>query len=338
MQNAKYSKLAAAAVIYAGFAVYLYQPYFKGFNALQLRDVFVVNVSLAALGCFLLSRRWVIGFAASLFAGAIYGFGPFLLSLAKFHPSAGLFAAAVPWLFLPAAFAVKTRWKWLQVPLSALPFLAILLFFEVCFLYRLFPIPLQAKLSLSDLAGLLTASVMVDRSLALVGFYHVPIAALVMGCLMLLSARRFGVMLIFAIGVTLAFCNSIFNVSPVIWLGVAVLCCSVLVGVGIQGLVRAGFADRKWLLLTSVIMAALSIVTLLLATEYFQTFAGLGAGYAKLFVRAAQMYILGAIAVAAIFFIASANLRLAVLRAVLLCSAIGLDIFVGARFIVDKVF
>ena len=80
-------KLAAAAVTYAGFAVYLYQPYFKDFNKLQ--HLLVVNACLASLGCFVLSRRWLATFAGSFFAGAIYGFGPFLLGLARFHPTAG---------------------------------------------------------------------------------------------------------------------------------------------------------------------------------------------------------------------------------------------------------
>ena len=129
MWDARYKlpaiRFAAAAVMYAGFAIYLYQPYFKYFDA--LRYLLVVNVCLASLGCFVLSRRWVGAFAGSFFAGAMYGFGPFALGLAGCHPTAGLLAATVPWLFCPAAFGPKGRWRWLRVPLSALPFLATLL-------------------------------------------------------------------------------------------------------------------------------------------------------------------------------------------------------------------
>ena len=277
------------------------------------------------------------GFGESFFAGANYGFGPFKLGLAKFHPTAGLLAAAIPWLFCPAAFGPKNRWQWLRVPLALLPFLAIVLFFKASAHYRLFPASTQAKLHLADLTGLLAPLVMSGRSTILIGFYHIPIAALVMGFSMLLVARRFGVIVIFAIGTILAFCESFFEVSPFIWLAIPVLCCSVLIGGGMQGLASAGFADRGWVLATAAIMGTLAIVTLLLATKYFQTFLGLGAGYAKLFVEAGKMYILGTIAVAIIFFMERAKLRMLRLRELFLCAAMALDIFLGARFIIDKI-
>jgi len=321
--------------MYASFAVYLYQPHFKHFNRLQ--HLLIVNVCLASLGCFVLSRRWVSAFWGSFFAGALYGFGPFALGLAAYHPTAGFLAATIPWLFCPAAFGPKARWRWISRPLSALPFLAILLFFQISTYYRLFAIPTQLKLRLADLAGVLAPCVIAERSLTLVGVYQVPIAALVMGFSMLLAARRFGIMAIFAVGVILAFCGPFFNVSPIIWLTIPVLCCSVLIGAGMQGLASAGFSDRRWVLLTAVIMGILAIVTLLLATKYFQTFLGLGSRYAKLLTETAWMYILGAITVAIIFFMARAKLRIAPLRWVILCSATAVDIFLGARFIVDKI-
>jgi hypothetical protein len=348
--NKSLSKFAAAAVIYAGFAVYLYQPYFKNFYKLQY--LIVVNVCLASLGCYVLSRRWVIGFAGSLFAGAIYGFGPFALGLAGYHPTVGLLTATVPWLFCPAAFVrahfckrkatqeagTKAKWQWMAVPLSALPFLAILIFFQISARYRLFAIPTQAKLHLADLPGLLAPLVMISRSVIIVSFYHIPIASLIMGFSMFLAARRFGPMYIFCLGTILAFCDSLFNISPIIWLSLPILCCSVLVGVGMQGLASAGFVDRKWVLASSVIMGVLAIVTLLPATESFQIFAGLEGKYAGLLTETAKMYILGAVAVTIIFFITRARLRVRWLRWVILCSAMAIDIFLGARFIVDRIF
>jgi hypothetical protein len=196
-------KFLAAAIIYAVFAVYLYQPYFKGFNALQLRDFFVVNVCLGSLGCYVLSRRWVAGFGESLFAGAIYGFGPFILGLAKFHPTAGFLAAAIPWLFCPAAFGPKEKWRWLRIPLAVLPFLAIVLFFQVSTHYRLFPVSTQVRLHLADLIGLFAPLITAKQNTTLIGFYHIPIAALIMGFSMLLAARRFSIITIFAIGIIL---------------------------------------------------------------------------------------------------------------------------------------
>jgi len=129
MWKMKCAKLIAAAGVYAGFAIYLCQPHFGKFNTIQY--LLPANVCLAALGCFVLSRRWVPAYASSFFAGAIYGFGPFTLSLAKFHPATGLLAASIPWLFCPAAFIPKTKWRWLSWPLAALPFLAVLLFFRI---------------------------------------------------------------------------------------------------------------------------------------------------------------------------------------------------------------
>jgi hypothetical protein len=331
------TRFAAAALIYVGFAVYLYQPYFKYFNALQY--LLVVNVSLASLGCFALSRRWVASFWGSLFAGAIYGFGPFMLGLAKYHPTAGFLTASIPWLFCPAALWSKARRRWLSVPLSLLPFLAIALFFQVSTYFRLFAVPIQTKMRLSDLAGLLAPLVMAQRNInaASVGFYHIPTAALLIGFSMLLAARRLGIIAIFAIGTVLAFANPLLEISPIIWLSIPVLCCSVIIGAGIQALACAGSADRKWVLAATAIMAALSIATLLLAARYFQIIFGLGKDYAQLFISAAYMYILGTITLAIMFFVARARLRLHWLRLAIFCSAMAVDISFGARFIVDSI-
>jgi len=329
-----FHKPFAATIIYVAFAVYLYQPQFKKFDAVHY--LVIVNISLACLGCFMLSRRWVATFAGSFFAGAIYGFGAFSLGLAKFHPTAGLLAAGIPWLFWPASSITKTKWRWLSWPLSALPFLAIILFFQLSDHYRLFAVPIRAKLHLADLAGLVAPLVMAQRSNAMVGFYHVPIAALVMGFAMLVAARRLGIIVIFCLGVILAFCEPLYRVSPIMWFTVPVLCCSILIGAGMQGLALAGYSDRKWILLAMAVSGILAIVTLLLATKYFQVFAGLGSEAAKLFTESAKMYILGTIATAIIFFLARTKLRVSVLRWILLSSAMAIDIFCSARFIVDK--
>jgi hypothetical protein len=336
-QNSKihFDRLAVAAIIYTGFAVYLYGPYFKNFTKLQ--HLLVVNVCLGSLGCFVLSRRWVSAFAGSLVAGAVYGFGPFVLGLARFHPTAGFLAASIPWLFCPAAFVGKRRWRSLSMPFAGLPFLAIPLFFRTAAHYRLFAVSTQAKLHLADLPGLLFPLVATSRHLASIGFYHVPLSMLAMGFAMLLAARRVGIIVILCLGTVLACCNSFWEVGPILWLSIPVVCCSVLIGVGFQGLASAGFADRKWVLLVAVMMGALAIVTLLLATQYFQVFAGLADKYAKLLTETAKMYILAAVAVAIIFFIIRARLRLIALRQIVLVAALAVDIFFGARFIVDKI-
>jgi len=331
-----FGRFAVAVVLYAGFTVYLYQPYFKTFDALQY--LLVVNLCLVALGCFVLSRRWVSSFWGSFFAGTIYGFGPFALWLAKFHPTVGMLAMTVPWMFCPAAFGPKLKRRWISWLLSVLPFLAIVVFFQVSVHCRLFAIPIRARLQLADLVGLLAPLVAVKRNMTLVGFYHIPIAALVMAVPMLLAARRWGILAIFCLGTILAFCNSLVNVSPVIWLVFPVLCCSVLVGAGMQGLVLAGFADRRWVLTTAITMAVLSIITLLPATRCLRVFTGLGTEYAELFTKSAKMYILGGVTVAIGFFMTRTKLRICWLRQVLLGLAMAVDMFYSARFIVDEIF
>jgi len=377
----KYARFALAAVIYAAFAVYLYRPYFNGFGSLRFQDLFVANICLASLGAYVLSRRWIAGFAESFFAGAIYGFGPFALGLAKFHPTAGFLFATITWLFCPAVFGPSGKFKLLRVPLSLLPFLVIALYFHLAARFGLYPIPINLKLHVAEMAGLPAPLVAAKRNMTLVGFYHIPLAALIMGLSMLLvpleglrrggilqrgrflkglAVRRLGIVAIFAVATILAFCDSFFDISPIIWLAVSVLCCSILIGAGMQGLIsaglwrgRPGLASRwhlangtkqgqdalaTWILFTAIFMGVLAIVTLLFATKYFQIFAGLGSGYARLLTEEAKMYILGAVTVAIFFFMTRAKFRTHLLKAALLCAIMGLDIFLGARFVVDRIF
>ncbi|MHC4509895.1 MAG: hypothetical protein ACYTAO_13190, partial [Planctomycetota bacterium] len=246
MRKTKHTMFVVAAVMYVAFAVYLYRHYFKGFSTPRLQDLFVASTALASLGCYVLSRRWVAGFAGSFFAGLLYGFGPFALGLAKFHPTAGLLAAAVPWMFWPAVFGPKGRWQILRVLFSVLPFLAIVLFFQLGAHLRLYPIPIQLKLHVADMAGMFAPLVAAKRQMTLVGFYHIPLAGLIVGFFVLVAARRLKIMTIFAVPTILAFCDSVFAVSPIAWLSISMLCGSIVAGAGMQALMCAGPADRKW--------------------------------------------------------------------------------------------
>jgi len=356
--NKKYTRFAIAAAVYAAFAVYLYHPYFKGFGSPRLQDLFVANVCLACLGTYVLSRRWVSGFAESFFAGAVYGFGPYVLGLVKFHPTGGFLVAAIPWLFCPAVFGPEGKYKPLRILLSLLPFLAIVLFFQVAARLGLYPIPINLKLHAADLAGLFAPLVAAKRSMTLVGFYHVPVAVLLIGLCMFaaplkglskggilqrgkffkdLAVRRLGIVIIFTVATILSFCDSLLQISPIIFPAISTLCCSVLIGVGMQGLISAGPADRRPVLLAAIGAGVLAIITLLFATKYFQLVAGLGAGYARLLTETAKMYILGGSVVAMLFLIARAKLRIHPLRQILLYATMALDIFLGARFIIDTI-
>lgn len=351
----KYTRFVAAAVIYSAFAAHLYQPHFKSFDRWQY--LLIVNVSLASAGCYVLSRRWVAGFIESLFAGALYGFGPFMLGLAKFHPTAGCIAAAIPWLFCPAVFGPGGKWRLLRLPLALLPFLAILMFFQIAARFGFYPIPIQLKLRSTDLIGLLTPMIAAKRQTTLIGFYHAPIALLIMGVaifltplrLMLsgsvaqraksaadLTTRRFGVLALFAGATALAFCQSYLEISPIIFFAITTLICSVLAGAGMQGLASAGSPDRRWILFAAIAMGVLTVVALLLATKCFQTFLGLGSGYAMLFIQTGKMYILSTIALGVLYFMARANVRMVPIRLALLGVPTAIDIFISATDIVDK--
>jgi len=299
-----------------------------------------VNVCTAALGCYVLSRRWVSSFPGSLFAGAIYGFGPFMLGLGKFHPTTGFLAASIPWLFCPAAFGGKTKWRRNAGLLAILPFVAIVAFFQAAERCHFFPVHAGARLCSDDLVGLFAPLVMADYDIlntTTVGFYHIPIAALVVGFAMLLAAKRLGIISLFAVGVVLGCWGRIFEVSSVMWLSIPVVCCSVVIGAGIQGLSLAGPADRKWLLAAAFVQAGFAIAALFLATKYFQVVLGLGDKYARLFVQTAEMYILGGVSVMILFFIARGKLRVRAVRWAILCLSIAVDIFLGARFMIAHV-
>ena len=337
--------LVVAVIVYIVFGVHLYRPYFDGFTPRQW--LLPAGVFLAAVGCFVLSRRWVVGFAGSFLAGLVYGFGPFVLSLARFHETAVLLAASIPWLFMPAAYLGRKRGGAVALLLSLLPFLAVVLFFRVSAGadYRLFAAPIQAAPKPADLFGFVAPLVMATRTTALPGLYHVPVAALVFGLAMMFRSRRYGILLILVCGFALAFCRSFLapaqlawlGISPILWLSIPLVCLSVLAGVGLQGLIEASYSDGKWVLAGAMVLGVLAIITLLLATQYFQTAFGLGHGYARLFVEAAKMYLIAAIAMVVIFTMTRQKLRLPRLRGLILYAVIAIDVFLSAQYIVDKI-
>jgi len=337
MARRGYGKFVVAGLVFAGFAASLFWWRFEGLKRWEF--LLPVNICAGALGCYVLSRRWISSFLGSLFAGAIYGFGPFMLGLGKFHPTAGFLAASIPWLFCPSAFGGKTKWRRNTGLLVILPFAAIVLFFELSAYYGLFPVPIRIRLGSDDLVSLFVPLVVAEHDIVnttMVGFYHIPIAALVMGGAMLLAAKRLHIVAICFVGVALACCKSFLDVSPVMWLSIPAVCCSVLIGAGIEGLTLAGSADKKWLLTAAIIQGACAIAALFLATKYFQVFLGLGDKYARLFVQTAEMYVLGAVVVLILFFTAAAKLRIRPIRWAILCLSMAIDIYLAAGFIIAR--
>ena len=333
----RFARVGTSCCVYLALAVYLFQPHFRAVR--DTDNLIVVNMALAAIGCYILTRRWVSSFPASLVAGGVYGFGPYMLGLARYHPSAGLLAATIPWLFCPAAFCFKHRFKWLRWPLALLPLAAIVAFFQISSHLHFFAAPSQTALRSKDLIGLLAPLVAAKlRSThILLGFYHVPVGVLLIGLAMSCAARRFAAFTIPVAAVILGVSVPVLEVSPIMWFAIPSVVCAVLVAVGLQGFMVAGTGDRKWLILAMTVMAGLSIASLLLATKYFQVFLGLAAGYARLFLLAGKIYALGAVVMAIIFVMARLKLRAGWLRRCLLLAVAAIDIFVGATYIIDRV-
>ncbi len=333
-----------AVVLYGVFAGYLYWPHRSGLAGWEW--LLPVSAWMAALGGYVLSRRWVAGFTGSLLAGLVYGFGPFLLGLARFHPASSLLAAGVPWLFVPAAVLERKQGKWLSLPLWLLPFVVIALFFYLSAGCRLFAAPLQASVRPLDLASFLAPLALMGHSSATLGVYHVPIAALALGLAMVWKARRYGILLLAAAGLVLAFSRSFLTagsvawlgVSPILWLSIPMLWCAVLCSIGLQGLIEAGPADKGWVLAAAILLGILAVIALLLAAGGFRAFKGLGNGDGRLFLQAAEIYLMGAGATGFIYLLTRQNLRLHWLRWTILCAALGMDIFLGATYVADKVF
>jgi hypothetical protein len=341
---AKVGKDAFAAVLYIIFCAYLFQPHLKKFDAVHYLVPF--NFCAGAFGCYLLSNRWVSGFGGRFFAGVIYGFGPFMFFLARYHPTAGSIAAIVPWLFWPAVFGPRSELHWTRILLAILPFVIVAGIFKLVGLYGLYPIPTQIKIRPEDLLSILAPVVLINRVEVPIGFYHTAIGALIIGFAMLFAARRYSVMAIFVIGVVLSIfdsfsdklqINSFIGAPPIIWLTIPLLCCSVLLGEGTEGIIHCGYSDRKWILASAIVLLVCAAVTLFFGIRATHIFAGLGAKYIRLFIEAAQMYVAGAIAMGVVFFLARGKSRLVWLRAAIVFSAIGVDIFLGARNIADAV-
>jgi hypothetical protein len=145
------------------------------------------------------------------------------------------------------------------------------------------------------------------------------------------------VLAIILAGIVLAFCGSFFEVSPVVWLAVPSACLSVVVGEGTEGLIEAGYRDRRWVLAGAVVLLASAVVSLLLCTRCAYVIAGLGLKYTRLFTESAKIYVLGAVAALVVFFMARGKVRALWLRRVLIGAALAVDIVLSARCIVDKI-
>ncbi|MBW8016548.1 MAG: hypothetical protein FVQ82_10195 [Planctomycetes bacterium] len=254
----------AAALIFFLLSLYMYLPYLENFSRVEY--FFIIIPPIGALGCFLLSTCYVKTFSASILAGAIYAFCPLTLAFSAYHRFAGIPAAIIPWLFIPAAFIMPSK-KLLAFPNAAKAVLAILaglvipLFFYLLTLPSIgpfFPMPL-INAHLQNLAGIplpLTG----NAQDFVYGFYHLPLCAVIFGVLIYISAGSITLIIIAAVAMSLSFSTPIVQTPPIAWGLLAVMSCSILAAIGAENLIRAKKKFRLWALLCFILTAALSAI------------------------------------------------------------------------------
>ncbi len=317
-------KLIFAAALYTALGLYLYLPYLD-----RLTDRLVLLASIvAALGCFVISTRWIGSFAAELLTGAVYGFCPFVLGFSAYHSLAMLPAAVMPWLFCPAVFYnARKRSSRLQnvigIALCLLPFAVMAAFFTFLSSQRLFPVPVAFGFDAGSIAGLVAPLTLKPHTF-ITGLYHVPLAMSLCGLMIYIRSRRYKIMLIVAPALVLAIGQPIFETPPVVWGLVVMLFASVLAGLGTQSLALAGKNDSRWILLCILIICAVAALTLLLSQQ-------LGFIYAQ----TARIHSLVVVLLGIVFLLAESGLRLRSFRWSLLIAAVTADLLLGARFIID---
>lgn len=321
-------QLFAALLLFSGLAVLLFLP---SFATCRLRDYLsVFNSVLAAVGCFLLSRRWLASFDASAIAGAVFGFGPFLLSFHIYHPLAGTGIALLPWLFCPVALwhqyerpsaALQIR----RLILLAVPFACIVLFFWLPSRPWLGPHDLMPRTQMFDRSDLFTIAGLPGPwgKQIVIGLYANAFILAIMGLFVYLVVLRVSILIPVLAGLVLSFFEPIFNVPPVVWLAIPMLFLSILSGLGAQAFAWAGTADRKWILFTMLIAALLAGVCLWKGWH----------GQERALLLPAAMHGIGVLLTGILFLLVKTQLRWHLFRWILIAAAAGLDLLLTSRLI-----
>jgi hypothetical protein len=319
----------AALVFYAVLAALLFYPYHQ--SLVSYKRLFPLEAIIASAGVFILCRRWVLSFFASLIGGAVYGFGTYAGSFLCFHPLAGVVYALIPWTFIPAVFFY--RWtnldrlntKIISGLLVFLSILFILAAFQFASKRYFYPIPVQTHLQPHALLGIIDP-IGIKLDVFAPGFYHVCIAGLIMGLGVLIETRRLGVIILFVITSIAAFYNPILNVPPVIWESIPVLICSVIIATGLETLILAGASDSRWLLTSIAVLLILSIANVFIPHDQ------------PTIQLSSALYGLGILSVLGIYFVAESNRSWHIVRMFILYVPALADIFISTRHNIDKIF
>lgn len=331
-KSKQYLAVTLAAGFYLAWTILLFAPHRQSLSSLKL--LFAVAPPLAAMGVFLLSRRWLSSWMPSAAAGLIYGFGPFGASFLSFHPVTGLAFAVVPWLLLPSVYwncglSPGAGRLVIRAAMCGLPFIFIIGFFWVFSLHwigPLFLLPKNELLNRYDFGGLVLPLSMTGRQIVF-GIYHAPLIAAMMGTLVYLSAQRVLTLAVPAVGLVLAFLDPVFGVSPVIWAALPMVFLAILAGLGLQSLLFAGKSDAKWVLTCFVggIVCAMIGVAMYLPDR------------AEVYVAPAVFYTASAAGMGVLFAISRLGIRVIPLRWLILAAMIAADCYFSGRWLIDRI-
>jgi len=323
----------AAVALYLCLAVFLYLPQFHVDNKKAVLCGF--NTVAAAWGAYFISKRWINNWTPSLFAGAVYGFGPFALSFEMFHPFAGLSFAMVPWLLLPAVYWHKGKTPdafrfSVRALLTLLPFAGIVLLFWITaqpWTGPVFMIPKELSMTAKDFVDLIFP---LRRSGSIVpfGLYHCPLVFALMGVFVYVKLQRIALLIPIAAGLVLAFWEPVFQVPPIVWAAFPILFLSLLCGLGFQAFLFAGKADTKWILVCAATVSILAAF-----------FAGLAIRIIlirEVFELTMLMYALTAAALWILLVLVRLNLRWPWFKWAILTAAAAIDLLFSARYLIDK--
>jgi hypothetical protein len=98
----------AAVVLVSVLAAYLFQPHWFQLGIGPKKILLPLNAILAAMGGYVVTRRWISSFDASLLAGVIYGFGALGLSFIKYHFTAGCATLLSPGFYARSVLSFRT--------------------------------------------------------------------------------------------------------------------------------------------------------------------------------------------------------------------------------------
>ena len=321
----------AAIALYLCLAVFLYLP---GPGVTNFKAVCGMNAVAAAWGAYFISRRWVNNWTPSLFAGAVYGFGPFTLSFGIFHPLAGLSLVMVPWLLLPAVYWHRGKspdaYRFcVRALLTLLPFTGIALLFWLSsqqWAGPFFLMPIDLGLTIKDFTNLILP-LHNSGGVVVFGLYHCSLIFALMGVFVYIKLQRIALLVPIAAGLILSVWDPIFQVTPIVWAAFPILFLSVLCGLGFQAFLWAGKADTKWFVICAAAATALAAFT---AGIMVTPFAG------RVFELTAMLYALAAAALWILLAMLRLNLRWPWFKWAILTAAITIDLIFSARYLIDK--